>query len=65
MAEWRYGRGWNERELEERIDALKGMLINFPLNGPESQFGRNWRRYYSESIIGIEKPGLPEPRGGV
>jgi uncharacterized protein (UPF0548 family) len=59
MAEWRFGKGWNEHELERRFDALKGMGLNFPLVGPESQGGKNWRRYYSESIIGFEEPGAP------
>ena len=63
MAEWRYGRGWSERELRERLESLKKVERNFPDTGPESQAGTNWRRYYSESIIAIEKPGPPEKGG--
>lgn len=63
MAEWRFGIGWSEKELEERLNALSRMDINFPLSGPESQEGKNWRRYYSESIIAREKPGPPEENG--
>ena len=63
MAEWRYGIGWSDAELESRLEKLKGSGLNFPLTGPESQEGKNWRRYYSESIIGVEKPGTPEPGG--
>lgn len=39
------------------------MPLNFPLTGPESQSGKNWRRYYSESVVGYENPGPPEVGG--
>lgn len=63
MAEWRYGRSWSERELEERLARARKLPLNFPLVGPDSQQGSNWRRYYSESIIAREKPGAPEEGG--
>lgn len=63
MAEWRYGLGWSERELEERLARARESKLNFPLSGPESQEGKNWRRYYSESVIAREKPGPPEAGG--
>lgn len=63
MAEWRFGKGWTEKELEERLSALSRMNLNFPLSGPESQEGKNWKRYYSESIVAREKPGAPEKDG--
>src|SRR6476620_11601099 len=63
MSEWRYGYGWSERELEERFEKARSASLNFPLEGPESQAGKNWRRYYSESIIAREKPGPPEENG--
>lgn len=59
MAEWRFGRGWTERELERKLAVLEGVGLNFPFEGPESQQGTNWRRYYSESIVAREKPGPP------
>lgn len=59
MAEWRFGRGWSESELERKLAALRGSPLNFPLTGEDSQSGKNWRRYYSESIIAIEPPGPP------
>lgn len=64
MAEWRFGIGWTDKELTDRLDATRKKPLNFPDRGPESQEGKNWRRYYSESILGYEKPGRPEPGGG-
>lgn len=63
MAEWRFGRGWSDRELEERLLQLKRVPLNFPTEGPESQAGKNWRRYYSESVIAREAAGEPQPGG--
>ncbi len=63
MAEWRYGFGWTEKELEARLARVKSAGLNFPMTGPESQEGKNWRRYYSESIIAKEKPGPPIAEG--
>jgi uncharacterized protein (UPF0548 family) len=63
MAEWRFGYGWNTKELEERLERAKGLSYNFPLVGPESQEGSNWERYYSESVIGHEDPGPPREGG--
>lgn len=63
MAEWRFARGWTESELEKRLDALKSESLNFPFDGPESQAGKNWHRYYSESVIAVENPGPPQDFG--
>lgn len=63
MTEWRFGHGWSENELEQRLDLARNAPLNFPLTGPESQDGKNWRRYYSESIIARENPGMPEENG--
>lgn len=63
MAEWRFGYGWNTKELEARLAKARGYTYNFPLEGPESQAGPNWERYYSESVIATERPG-PPVKGG-
>ena len=63
MAVWRLGLKWSEYELERKLAALKEVDNNFPKSGPESQEGRNWRRYYSESIIAVEPPGPPVAGG--
>ena len=60
MAEWRLGYGWSDKELQARLEKLKHASLNFPLLGPESQAGKNWRRYYSESVLGYEPPGPPQ-----
>jgi uncharacterized protein (UPF0548 family) len=64
VAEWRFGFGWTDKELTKRLDTARKLDLNFPRSGPESQEGKNWRRYYSESIIGRENPGRPVPGGG-
>jgi Domain of unknown function (DUF1990) len=64
VAEWRFGFGWSDKELEERLEKLRKAPNNFPLEGPESQqVGEKWRRYYTEAIIGSEAPGKPVPGG--
>ncbi len=64
MAEWRLGRGWSDEELAKRLDALRSVSTNFPAEGPGSQMiGDKWRRYYTESEIGMEDPGPPQPNG--
>jgi uncharacterized protein (UPF0548 family) len=63
VAELRIGRGWTDRELEERLAHLRNVANNFPEIGPESQQGTDWRRYYTESVIGKETPGALVPGG--
>lgn len=50
MAEWRFGRGWTESELEERTARLADAELNFDPTtiGP----GKGWTFYYSEAPIG-------------
>ncbi len=64
MAELRIGRGWSNEELDQRLKSLRKVETNFPSEGPESQAtGTNWRRYYTESVIGQEAPGEVVPGG--
>lgn len=56
-AEWRFMTGWRENELLKRLNELKNLTVNFPHEGPESQEGTNWHRYYSEAVIGHERAG--------
>lgn len=63
MAEWRFGYGWSDEELKAKLASLKRVGHNFPYEGPESQAGPNWRRYYTENVIGHEKQGEVEPGG--
>ncbi len=64
MAELRIGRGWNNQELETRLAQLRNAATNFPLQGPESQEGADWNRYYTGSIVGQEEPGEVVPGAG-
>jgi len=61
VAEWRCGRGWTGRELEERLARIAGARLNFDPDtiGP----GKGWTFYYSEAPIGRETPGPPIPGG--
>lgn len=59
MAEWRFGWGWTERELEERLATIAGARLNFDPDAIGQ--GQGWTFYYSEAPIGKEAPGPPLP----
>lgn len=59
----RFGHGWSDSELENRLAKLRKVGTNFPLTGPGSQETTDWRRYYTESVIGREAPGDVVPGG--
>ena len=63
MAEWRLGRGWTERELEERLARARDLPRNYtaPVEGMSVEAG--WNEYFSEAVIGHEEPG-PATSGG-
>lgn len=63
MAELRIGHGWTDKELAARLIEFRKRGNNFPLSGPESQAGTDWRRYYTEAVIGREAPGPIVPGG--
>lgn len=63
MAELRLAHGWTDEELKDRLARLRRANTNFPWDGPDSQLGQNWRRYYTESVVGRETPG-PIVKGG-
>ncbi|RYZ77115.1 MAG: DUF1990 family protein, partial [Proteobacteria bacterium] len=63
MTEWRFLGGWTDAEFQDRLNELKKAPLNFPFEGPDSQAGTNWRRYYSESVVGHEAPGEIVPGG--
>ena len=60
MAEWRFGRGWSERELEERLHDLETRGRNFsePIDELTSKHG--WRQFYSEAVI-VQGHAHPSP----
>jgi uncharacterized protein (UPF0548 family) len=63
MAEYRVGRGWTERELEDRLAALDALPLGFDDTEEEMSRSRGWNRYRSEAQIARESPGIPLPTG--
>jgi uncharacterized protein (UPF0548 family) len=67
MAEWRFGRGWSETELESRLEVARKLEVNISETDPALQGAHSvsppWKRYYSEAVVGLEKPGKPESGG--
>jgi hypothetical protein len=57
MAEWRFGYGWTNAELNERLAATKLLPMNFD---PEEV---GFRRYHSRAMLALESPGAPVPGG--
>lgn len=64
MTEWRFGRGWTEAELADRLVALRGNARNFEeTDTAQMTEERGWRVYGSSAIVGRERPGPPVPDG--
>lgn len=63
MADWRIGRGWKEAELEARLEDLKSLGLNFSDSFDAMTRDRGWHQYYSEAVVGRERPGRPEEEG--
>lgn len=62
MAEWRFGWGWSDGAMEKRLRALHAVDRNFDLDEPKTpELG--WRRHESETTVGRERAGPPEPGG--
>lgn len=58
MAEWRFLRGWTDRELLARLDRLKDVDRNFD---PSVKDG--WSAHRSSAIVARELPGPPVEGG--
>jgi uncharacterized protein (UPF0548 family) len=63
VVEWRFGRGWSEAELAERLAAMRRRPRNFDETEAEMRPGAGWRSVRSEAVIGREGTGPPEPDG--
>jgi uncharacterized protein (UPF0548 family) len=63
MAEWRFGRGWTDAELAERLAAARASRRNFDETEEGMTPERGWSRHYSCAVIGREGAGRPEPDG--
>lgn len=51
MAEYRFGRGWSDQELESRLADLRFCSRNFEEPPDELTAEHGWHSYYSESTI--------------
>ena len=56
MAEWRFRRGWTERELSQRLEQLRYARSGA---GPTEELRqeRGWNRTSSASFLARETPG--------
>jgi hypothetical protein len=63
MAEWRIGRGWSERELEDRLNRAKSLPRNFLDSPARMTLENGWHYYHSEAVVAWERPGTPQPDG--
>lgn len=62
MADWRLLRRWSEEDLALRLRALDGLERNFDASEPKT-LDRGWRSHNSETTVGRERAGPPEPEG--
>jgi uncharacterized protein (UPF0548 family) len=63
MAEWRFGRGWSDEELRQRLAAARKRRRSFTETEAEMTPENGWSRHYSQAVIARELPGPPEPGG--
>ena len=63
MAEWRFGRGWTDDELRQRLMMARTSPRNFEETEASVTPERGWSRHYSSATIGYEEPGPPIERG--
>ena len=63
MAEWRFGRGWTDAELAERLAAASQRRRNFTASEAEMTPEHGWSRHYSQAVVAREPPGPPLPGG--
>lgn len=62
VAEWRLLRSWGEEDLALRLRALDGLERNFDASEPKTP-EHGWRSHDSETTVGRERAGRPEPAG--
>src|SRR5215212_2817184 len=63
MAEWRFGRGWSNEELVERLAAARTRRRNFSETEADMTAERGWGRHYSQAVIAREASGEPVDDG--
>lgn len=63
MAEWRFRRGWTDRELEDRLSGLEELGRNFAAEPGTFTSAQGWHRSCSEALLSREPPGEPAHDG--
>ncbi len=63
MAEWRLFKGWSDEELLPRLEAARALPLNFSAPSEEMTLEAGWSQVSSESQVGRERAGPPEPGG--
>ena len=61
--EFRWSRGFTERELELKLKRLAQCPSSGPLSDDEAASDPSWHHYYSEALIAREAPGIPNREG--
>ena len=62
--EWRFGRGWTETELAQRLTALANVPRNFDVDDPaEMTTANGWNHYRSSAALAREPEGAPIDEG--
>jgi uncharacterized protein (UPF0548 family) len=63
MVEWRFGRGWSDAELAERLSRARHSARNFSATLAEMTPEQGWTRHFSEATVAREPAGPPLPDG--
>jgi uncharacterized membrane protein/uncharacterized protein (UPF0548 family) len=59
--EWRFRRGWDERELAERLDAIDPNGRNFGGDAAELVPANGWNHVRSQALVARDVGGAPRP----
>lgn len=63
MALWQWGRGWNEANLRDYLQALEARRVNFDADANEMTEENGWTVDGSDTSLGFEPVGPPLPDG--
>ena len=63
MIQWRWFSGWTEQELLTHLQSARRLQRNFPDDPTKMTLEAGWGQVRSESVLGRERAGPPEPGG--